>query len=132
MLPDGTEAFPGFPYRTTDDCEEIVRNRLFPQVNETKSILITHAPPFDLGILPFKGLEAEAGSREIQRLIEENSQKIALSISGHYHRQLWVEQYHGTSALNPGSALQRNYAVLEVELEDGCRVVSADLKFIEE
>lgn len=43
-----------------------------------------------------------------------------------------MDQYHGTSALNPGSVLLRNYAVLEVETEGGCSVVRSDLKFIEE
>lgn len=133
VFKDGNRAFEGFPYRETEDCEEAVRTLLEPQVGNEKSVLVTHFPPFDIGELPFRGSVADTGSKELQDMIQNQQERIAVAISGHLHRQFWIPQYRGTCAVNPGSVLLRNYAVIELEVDElgGCRVVNVELKVIE-
>lgn len=118
----------GFPYKTSEDCDNAVKNELEVQLNNTLSVLVTHFPPFDIGKLDFRGVTAEAGSKGLENFIKENAEKLVITLCGHLHAQFWHQDYHGTSALNAGSILRLNYAVLYIETGDICRVNKLELK----
>ena len=128
ILPDGSEGFVGFPYRTSEDCDNAVRNELEVQLNNTPSVLVTHFPPFDIGKIDFRGATAEAGSKGLENFIKASKELLVTTVCGHLHSQFWHESYNGTSALNAGSVLKLNYAVLYIETGDVVRVNRVELK----
>lgn len=105
-----------------------MKNDLGPQISEQSCVLVTHFPPFDIGKLEFRGSVAEAGSKGLEEFIENNAGKLVFTVSGHLHSQFWIESYKGTAALNAGSILRQNYAVVFLDVGDVCKVNRVELK----
>lgn len=105
-----------------------MKNELETQLNGEICVLVTHFPPFDIGKLDFRGTVAEAGNKGLETFIENNSEKFIFTVSGHLHIQFWMESYKGTAALNAGSILSHNYAVVHLEVGDTCKVNRVELK----
>lgn len=89
-------------------------------------ILIIHQPPYDtkVDIIPSG---AHVGSKSLRTFIEEYRPLVA--VSGHVHESSAIDTLGPTTLINPGSLAEGNYALLEVQKQNGnWKVIKAELK----
>lgn len=126
---DNGIAFPGHPWRTTEECSSDVERLLSPQMEtDSKFVVVTHFPPYDFGFIVTKGKNVSAGDIKIQELLDKNAAKVILHISGHLHKQSYQQRAGGLVCINPGSPLNLHYAVVNFRYTSDWEVESVEIK----
>ena len=102
-----------FEYQEAEIQEEL--NKLTCAVGK-KTVLVTHAPPFDTRVdLTASGLHV--GSKSIRQFIEEKQP--LLSVCGHVHEARNIDKIGNTLVVNPGQ-ISKGFAT-EIEIDGGVR-----------
>jgi Icc-related predicted phosphoesterase len=120
--------FEGNPYANAEECDLSIQNNLLPQLTPSKYILVTHFPPYDIGYLNSKGNIVSAGNAKLQEVIFEKSPNIILYVYGHLHTQYNNDNFGGVNALNPGSVIFGQYALVTLTLGESWEVKEISLK----
>jgi Icc-related predicted phosphoesterase len=79
-----------------------------------KLILMSHVPPYNT-LLDTTKTGIHVGSRSVRQFIEEHN--VDLVISGHVHEARSIDRLGKTVLVNPGPALQGNYAIITIGKE---------------
>lgn len=124
----GGIAFPGNPFETLQAYEEAITEHFDKYLNSPNTIVITHAPPLDLGVIDTKIGPVDSGSIRLQEIIESHSSNIIFISNGHKHEQLYVPSFKGTVSVNAGSPTVGDYMILKIELNETWKVKEVLLK----
>ncbi len=109
------------PFGTpTEFSEEEIYNGLKGLKIDAKTILATHAPPYDVGLDNVRS--GPAGSRSIRRIIEERQP--AINLCGHIHEHEGEAKIGETRIVKVGAAMMGRAAELEVGKKIEAKLIS--------
>lgn len=101
------------PYNTpTEFPEEQIYEGLAGLKIDSKTILMTHSPPFDVEGLDKSWKGERAGSKSIRKIIEER--KPALNLCGHIHEREGKAKIGSTAIVKVGPANKGQAAIVEM------------------
>ncbi|HLI46458.1 MAG TPA: metallophosphoesterase [Geobacterales bacterium] len=108
------------PFNTPFELSEETIKKMLYEVHSKiaekfeKLILMSHVPPYNT-LLDTTKTGIHVGSRSVRQFIEEHN--VDLVISGHVHEARSIDRLGKTVLVNPGPALQGNYAIITIGKE---------------
>jgi len=104
------------PFELSEEMIQKLLNETYSNIKEkyNKLILMSHVPPYNT-LLDMTKTGRHVGSRSVRKFIEEYN--VDLVISGHVHEARNIDRLGKTILVNPGPAMQGNYATVIIDDE---------------
>ena len=112
---NGQRAWAGNPFITLEECEEAMTTYIEKEMGVPNTIILTHAPPLELGEVTSGRYIIQSGSPKLQEIIVKNAENILFVSSGHKHEPLYAPAFYETQVINSGSVMYGNYATIQIE-----------------